>query len=423
MNHFAVVDVETTGLSVNYHHRIVEIAIVFLDRHFTPLSKFCTLINPERDIGPVSIHKIHPRDVIDAPKFKEVAPTLLELLNGTQVLVGHNLRFDESFLTSEFERVGVSLPHYRKFCTMTHLGGGKLSACCEVLGIDVGDDSHRALNDADATTKLFIEILKNDSELHNDLSQICDVNWPQIPHCQCNFKTRIDSTVSVDSDESYIQRLVKKMNFNATSPEIGDIRRKKEDAIYYIALLDRCLEDRTIDEKELHDLQQCTVDGGFNQEDLEILHRDYIRRIIALACSGGTLSESELNDINSIAHIIGGVPDSFIKTCLVDFLSKEFQDIDDINQRFNHILPRTIVCFTGQSEVSICGQLSNDRECAKRIIEEKGLIFTDSLTKKVGILVVSDPFTQSSKAVKARKYGIRIIEERVFWRKIGVDID
>jgi DNA polymerase-3 subunit epsilon len=45
------------------------------------------------------------------------------------------------------------------------------------------------------------------------------------------------------------------------------------------------------------------------------------------------------------------------------------------------------------------------------------------VTKKLDLLVVADPDTQSGKAQKARKYGIRIMHEPVFWKAIGVEVE
>lgn len=44
----------------------------------------------------------------------------------------------------------------------------------------------------------------------------------------------------------------------------------------------------------------------------------------------------------------------------------------------------------------------------------------DSVTKKLDILVVADPQTQSTKAKKARQYGLRIVHEPEFWRMLGI---
>ena len=61
-----VIDCETTGFS--RYDRIVEIAVVTLDpRTFEPVDEYDTLINPERDLGPVGVHGITASMVEAAP--------------------------------------------------------------------------------------------------------------------------------------------------------------------------------------------------------------------------------------------------------------------------------------------------------------------------------------------------------------------
>ena len=70
---FAVVDFETTGILPSYHHRVVEIGVTHVEDDGTISSRWETLINPERDLGPQRIHGIHAADVLDAPTFSDVA--------------------------------------------------------------------------------------------------------------------------------------------------------------------------------------------------------------------------------------------------------------------------------------------------------------------------------------------------------------
>jgi DNA polymerase-3 subunit epsilon len=63
------------------------------------------------------------------------------------------------------------------------------------------------------------------------------------------------------------------------------------------------------------------------------------------------------------------------------------------------------------------------RERAEALTLAKGLLVQQSVTRKLDLLVVGDPNTQSTKAKKARQYGIRLIHEPVFWRALGVAID
>jgi DNA polymerase-3 subunit epsilon len=60
------------------------------------------------------------------------------------------------------------------------------------------------------------------------------------------------------------------------------------------------------------------------------------------------------------------------------------------------------------------------RELATSLAERHGLTVVDSVTKKLDILVVADPHTQSGKAKKARQYGLRIVHEPEFWRMLGI---
>jgi DNA polymerase-3 subunit epsilon len=60
---------------------------------------------------------------------------------------------------------------------------------------------------------------------------------------------------------------------------------------------------------------------------------------------------------------------------------------------------------------------------AEQLAEDKGFRVLSSVTKKLDLLVVADPKTQSTKAKKARQYGIRIVHEPVFWRSLGVQVD
>jgi Exonuclease len=62
---FAAIDMETTGLSPRID-RVVEVAVIQLDRNVVPCGEFATLINPGRDIGATHIHRITARDVAGA---------------------------------------------------------------------------------------------------------------------------------------------------------------------------------------------------------------------------------------------------------------------------------------------------------------------------------------------------------------------
>src|SRR6476661_7904688 len=88
---FAVLDVETTGLSPALGDRICEVAIV-RGRAGLVLDSYTSLVNPQRFIGAGArrVHGISANMVHRAPAFGEVAPEVATRLAET-VLVGHNI--------------------------------------------------------------------------------------------------------------------------------------------------------------------------------------------------------------------------------------------------------------------------------------------------------------------------------------------
>ena len=80
------------------------------------------------------------------------------------------------------------------------------------------------------------------------------------------------------------------------------------------------------------------------------------------------------------------------------------------------------VCFTGELQCTIGGE-PIARERAEALAARAGCEVADSVTKKLDVLVLADPHSQSGKAKKARSYGVRILHEPLFWRAIGVDVD
>src|SRR5690349_16832145 len=97
---FAVIDLETTGLVTGLNHRVAELAVVHVEPDGSISGAWETLVTPGRDLGPQHIHGIAAADVMDAPKFADIAPRLVELLAG-RIIVAHNATFDVGFLTAE----------------------------------------------------------------------------------------------------------------------------------------------------------------------------------------------------------------------------------------------------------------------------------------------------------------------------------
>lgn len=158
---FAVIDTETTGLLPGFHHRIAEIAIIHLDATGSVTDEWCTLVNPERDLGPQAVHGIRAADVRRAPTFQRISCEVIERLRG-RVPVAHNWPFDAMHLRAEFSRLDIRTPLESRagLCTMRLAGrvlpgaGRSLLACCDSAGISMMG-WHSALADARAAASLL----------------------------------------------------------------------------------------------------------------------------------------------------------------------------------------------------------------------------------------------------------------------------
>lgn len=163
---FVVIDLETTGGSAE-HCGITEIGAVKL-RGGECLGTFQTLVNPGCAIPPeiVVLTGITQAMVMPAPRIESVLPTLLEFI-GDAVIVGHNVRFDMSFVQAALERDDRPRLTNRTIDTValarrlvrSEVPNCKLGTLARHLRLD-HQPSHRALDDALATGDLLHLLLE-----------------------------------------------------------------------------------------------------------------------------------------------------------------------------------------------------------------------------------------------------------------------
>lgn len=158
---FLVVDVETTGLSVERGDRVCEIGAVRL-RGGAIIETFGSLINPQRPIsaGAYAVNRISPQMVADAPIFPEVAEKLWTMMKNS-ILVAYNAPFDLSFLTYEFKLSGypaIQNPVADALTLARQLIPGLSTYQQQNVAAVVGIPfpvKHRALEDTMTTAQLF----------------------------------------------------------------------------------------------------------------------------------------------------------------------------------------------------------------------------------------------------------------------------
>src|SRR5256885_10531340 len=165
----AFVDTETTAASAEFGHRVIELGIVRVE-NCRPVAEYQQLIDPQRRISPgvTALTGISQSMVAGQPTFAQQLPAAMELLRGA-ILVGHNVRFDLSFLGREFRRsgteIGAAFPDAHVLDTVRLArkrfgrGGNGLQRLAPRLGI-MPTVAHRALADAQTTHLVFEKMME-----------------------------------------------------------------------------------------------------------------------------------------------------------------------------------------------------------------------------------------------------------------------
>ncbi|MFZ0494019.1 MAG: DEDD exonuclease domain-containing protein [Acidimicrobiia bacterium] len=163
---FCILDLETTGTAPDASG-ITEIGAV-LYKGGEELGTFQTLVNPGQEIPPfiTVLTGITHSMVVGAPKIDEALPTFLEFM-GNAVIVGHNVRFDLSFLNAAATHLG-----YGRLCnrSVDTLGLARRLLRGEVRNLKLDTlaahfrsphrPTHRALADAQATAWVLHRLLE-----------------------------------------------------------------------------------------------------------------------------------------------------------------------------------------------------------------------------------------------------------------------
>jgi len=422
---YAVVDIETTGLFPRGGDRIIEIAVVRVGTAGNVAGTYSTLVNPQRDIGPTHIHGISAGDVVDAPTLGEIVGDIVAQLRDS-VFVAHNAAFDRRFLQEELNQLGVGIPSIPTICTMRlarmadpSIPGRKLEVLCEHFGVPL-KRAHSALDDATATAELFRSCMdKLDAWTSPDFSSLCIApsrggrgGWPGVEPCGKKLQ-RAAARKRRAQRSSYIARLV------ASLPAGG---AGFSEATGYAGLLDRVLEDRRVERDEYSQLLELAAELGMSREQAETVHEAYLRGLMQIALMDGVVSSAEKRDLAEVAQILGIQP-ARANEMLEDARRSGVAapDCEATGQARTCVAGKS-VCFTGTFRCVIGGDRAS-RSAAEKAARKAGMVVKESVTKKLDCLVVADPDTMSSKARKARQYGVRLIAEPVFWRMVGMDFE
>lgn len=409
---WVVFDVETTGLRPSTD-RIVEIGLVRITADGRELDAWTTVVNPERDMGPVHIHGLTTRDVLDAPRFADIAPDLLAHLAGAH-LAAHNAPFDVGFVGAELARLGIEWGPPEALCTMTlpHrlgvVGSRSLHDCCVELGIPYGH-GHTALHDARAAAQLLLLTL---ARARIGIPPALTPSWPgRVPPGTVMIRGERRSA----PERSAVAIMAARLGIPDGLAVSHDVAQS------YLGLLDRVLEDRHITDDEVLALAEYATAWGIDRDDAIELHASYLETLNQRAWADGVLTDAEQRDLHAVADLLGIPMEEHRAVPAEEGVSEAATALVKGEHQPGALAGQT-VCFTGESVCTLLG-VPLSRDTQESLATWAGLTLKAGVSRKLDLLVLADPDSQSGKARKAAELGVRRIAEPVFWRLAGVPVD
>ena len=373
-----MIDTETTGFSKS--DRIVEFACITVVGGEV-VDEYETLIQPNRDPGPVHIHGITPSMLQSAPDFEGVFADVAARLHGA-VLVAHNISFDLRMIVQEVHRLGRSLFDPGEGVCTYRLTGKKLALAARDAGLD--PPQHTALGDARVSAVLLLrhkgvagaDSLRPATCRASGLSSGLTVRRPDSPPragSLHNLALRADWPMNIVNEEAL-----------------------------YLDVLDRCLDDGLLEDHEIRWLDATADALGIRQAARIKLHAHYYELLKAQILADGIVTADEAEMSQLVAKALALAPHEF-ETVLG-------------SQGSSSLTLGSRVCFTGEAIVN--GERV-DRATLERAAAASGMSPVASVTKKCDLLVAADPLSQSGKANYARKLGIPIMGIEEFLLEVG----
>jgi DNA polymerase-3 subunit epsilon len=211
-------DTETTGLSPNDKHKIVEIACIETNDLISTKNIFHKIINPQRDVpdGAYNVHGFSTDFLKDKETFDEVAQEFLDFIKDKKIII-HNASFDLGFLNYELKLIRKNEIKKDNVIDSLEVARSKfpgasnsLDALCRRFGIDLSRRTkHNALLDCELLREVYINLL--------------DVKEPKLSFSNENTKPNLENKIK----KSYCKIIVtpsveeKKLHSNFLKKELN----------------------------------------------------------------------------------------------------------------------------------------------------------------------------------------------------------
>ena len=216
-----VLDTETTGISIQEGHRIVEIGCIELENLIPTQNKFHYYLNPERKVSEQAF-KIHGYDdefLSKQKKFSEIGNEFLEFIKNKRLII-HNAGFDLAHLNNELNLFGKEKIDNEIIDTMViardKFPGSQISldALCKRFRIDNSRRVHHtALLDCELLSRVYINLIDQKEPTLNfkeNNTQILEKREKDFEYCRKIIKP---NKIELENHSKYLRQNLKRNFF------------------------------------------------------------------------------------------------------------------------------------------------------------------------------------------------------------------
>ena len=215
-----VLDTETTGLSINEGHRIVEIGCIELDNLIPTKKKFHCYLNPGSKVSEKAfeVHGYTDEFLSKQNKFVDIKDEFLSFIKNKRLII-HNADFDIAHINNELLLCGKNKIDNEIVDTLIlardKFPGSQVSldALCKRYRIDNSKRvQHTALIDCDLLSKVYINLIDQKEPVLN-FNQDQKINGSNVSKVKYFKKVIKPSPEEFKNHEEYLKRTLKKNFF------------------------------------------------------------------------------------------------------------------------------------------------------------------------------------------------------------------
>ena len=216
-----ILDTETTGISVEEGHRIVEVGCIELENLIPTKKRFHCYLNPERKVSEQAfkVHGYNDEFLSKQKKFNEIVDEFLEFIKDKRLII-HNAEFDLAHLNNELKLLGSEKVDNEVIDTLVlardKFPGSQVSldALCKRYRIDNSHRiKHNALLDCDLLAKVYINLIDQKEPKLNFQNQISEISNEKKTNTSYYKEIIVPNKEELAKHEQYLNNFLKKNNF------------------------------------------------------------------------------------------------------------------------------------------------------------------------------------------------------------------